>query len=102
MNKSLNVTTVGSFPPPLAPVAAARVIPNGLPVSDDCVKVLCSICLGMMSEMMSPDAMYLAMCRAEDMALAHGVTPENWARLRDLVVRTWERRRAQNPLSGMF
>ena len=65
-------------------------------------KILSAICLGLMSEMMSGDMMWLALHRAERTCLAQGISQDEFNSVHDVVVTTWLDRRKRNPMSGMF
>lgn len=101
--KSLPVPkATGTSLRPLAPVVALPSIPPGLPCSKEVLVALLAICNGLLGEMLSPDAMYLAMLRARSDAEKAGVSDEAFMGVVKLVEKQWQARRAGNPLSKMF
>lgn len=56
----------------------------------------------MMGEMLSPDAMLLALMRAQRNARSAGVSDEEFTRVQEIVVRHWENQRRGNPLFKLF
>lgn len=92
----------GGLLQPLEPAAAPRLTRFGLKCSDETLICLLATCLGLMREMLSGDAMFLAMERARSEATKMGVDPAEFERVQEIVVRHWEAGRRANPLSGMF
>jgi hypothetical protein len=77
-------------------------IQSGLKCSEETLLCLLAICIGMMSEMLSQDSMFLAMGRALGQAKAMEVSQEEFERVQAVVLKHWERRRAGHPLRDMF
>lgn len=101
--KSLPAPSVtGGAPLPLEPVAALPATLTDLPCSAGTLISLSAICTGLLSETLSPDAMFLAMRRAATEAHNAGVDPNEFNRVCQIIERHWRHRRAQNPLSRMF
>ncbi len=63
---------------------------------------LLAICNGLLSELLSSDATYLAMLRASSDAEKAGVPDKVFMDVVKIVEKQWQARRAGNPLSGMF
>lgn len=102
MKLPLVPSPTGGLPLPLEPVAAPLSTRFGLKCSDETLVCLLATCLGLMREMLSGDAMLLAMVRARQEALNLGVDPLEFERVQEIVVRHWKAGRRANPLSGMF
>ena len=66
------------------------------------VVALTAVVAGLLSEMLSGDMVALAMYRAEAMALESGVSPEEFAMVKAKMIGYWARKKAGNPLGGMF
>lgn len=97
-SQSLN----GGPPPPLVPAVVPPAILTDLPCSNETVLCLTAMLTGMMSEMLSPDAMHLAMIRAKNEAVTAGVSEEEFGRVLKIVEKHWDVRRRRNPLSCLF
>lgn len=102
MKSLLDLKPSGSTLPLLEPVAAPPSTPSGLKCSEETLHCLLAICLGMMGEMLSPDAMLLALMRAQRNARSAGVSDEEFTRVQEIVVRHWENQRRGNPLFKLF
>ncbi len=92
----------GGLPLLLEPGAALPSTQSGLKCSEETLVCLLAICTGMMSEMMSPDSMFLALMRADGEAKAMGASAEEFERVKAVVQKHWERRRSNHPLRDMF
>lgn len=66
------------------------------------MRALTALLVGLSSETLCGDAMYLAMMRAKDLALENGVSEAEFNRVGKIVLVDWRRNRSRNPLSGMF
>jgi hypothetical protein len=80
---------------------AAPSIPTGSESSESVI-VITAMCLALMDQTLSPDAMALAMYSAQDMAEKNGVSPARYEAIINRIGQTWLSRRGRNPLSGMF
>lgn len=67
-----------------------------------CVRVLVAILLGMGNEMRNPDAMYLALHQAKDMASSLGVSDEEFKRVSEVFCTYWYNRHSNNPFSDQM
>lgn len=65
-------------------------------------KVLLALFMGMSTETMSGDQMYLAMHRAKEFSSQMGVKEETFNEIVKSVIEAWERVRKLNPLHSMF
>ncbi len=92
----------GGLLPPSEPGAALPSTPCAPKCSEETLVCLLAICTGMMSEMLSPDSMFLATMRACEEAKAMGASQEEFERVQAVVLKHWERRRAGHPLRDMF
>lgn len=87
---------------PLVPVVVLPETLSDLPCSSETLISLSAICGGLLAETLSGDAMYLALMRAQDDALAAGVDPEEYQRVQDVILKHWAAKRSRNPLSKMY
>ena len=65
-------------------------------------KALVAAFLGLMSETLSGDAVYLGMMQGRTIALAAGVSPEAWDEICIEVAEIFTRRKKIHPLGSMF
>lgn len=84
------------------PVAALPETLSDLKCSNETLISLSVICAGLLSEVMSSDVMYLAMGRAEDDAKMAGINPEEFNRVKKIILLHWQHQRTKNPLSGLY
>jgi preprotein translocase subunit Sec61beta len=103
MTKSLEVETFyGKSLQPSEPGVAPHGTETGAPYSPETVVVLSAMVAGMLGEMLSPDAVWLAMRKAEKMSADAGVSKEEFERVKAGLTRFWEKKKAENPLGSMF
>lgn len=87
---------------PLEQAVARQGIPTGFGCSEETVRALTALLIGISGQTLCGDAMYLGMLQAKSLALENGVTEKEFDRVAKLVLVDWRRKRSQNPLSGMF
>jgi len=77
-----------------------------LPSFGDCepetVRALTAMTLGFLQNELSSDVVWLSMHAAEDMAKRAGVSEAEFRRVRDVMVNYWAKKKAANPIGGMF
>ena len=84
-------------------VLHSTAVDNQLPqISSETVVSLSAITAGLLSEMLSPDAVWLAMRKAEGMAIKAGVSQEEFNRVKSNLNKFWAKKKAANPIGGMF
>lgn len=63
---------------------------------------LTAICVGLLSETMSGDVMFLSLMNASDIADQAGVSRAEYERVQQIVVDHWQRRRKLNPMHKLY
>ena len=84
------------------PGAAALETQTEQNLSRGSIEALLAVCVGLLSETMSSDAVYLAMARARKIAEMRGVPPQEFNRVLEMVMLEWKSQKSKNPLSSMF
>jgi len=103
MPSSPALAICGNLLQPSAQVAVCPcAIPTGFASSEESVRALTSLLLGLLRETLSGDALYLAIKRAESIAAENGVRPEEFQRMARVVVLNWHLKCRENPFSRMF
>lgn len=95
-------STSGSGIQPSAPDAAPLSIPTALPCSRETLLCLSAICSNLLYETLSEDSILIALRMAERDALQAGISPAEFQRVKEVILRHWTVKRAQNPLSKLF
>jgi hypothetical protein len=102
MNKSL----VAPYRNGTAPLLLERdVVAPAIQTDSDSlntVKALSAICEGFLTQSLCPDSTWLALNHAQHIATSMGVPEAEFERVKQVVVKRWTERRAQNPLSKLF
>jgi hypothetical protein len=100
---SLVPSNSGVLPPPseLGAVCPCS-IPTGFNGSEESVRALTCLLLGLLRETLSGDAVYLSVRRAKTLALENGVSEQEFNRVAEIVVIDWHIKRKENPMSCLF
>lgn len=70
--------------------------------SDESARALTCLLLGLLRETLSADSIFLAIQRAAALAVENNVSPKEFQRVAEIVMRDWKSRRGNNPMSGLF
>ena len=70
--------------------------------SNNEVLVLLALLDGVLGEMMSPDSMWLAICKAKNICYNAGITEEDFQNAMQKIMAVWNNKRKNNPLSILF
>lgn len=104
--KSSRVKTVaGELLRPLEQDAVLPSIRTGRPSfadSEEAVVVLVAMLASLMSNVLSGDVMALSMYSAKKMAKESGVSDEEFERVIKGLYKFWAKKKASNPIGGMF
>lgn len=66
------------------------------------MRALTALMVGLLRETLSADAIYLAVRRAQTLALENGVSEAEFRRVAEIVVIDWHIKRKENPMSCLF
>lgn len=99
---SLVPSRTGTTTLPSVRGAALQAIPIELGCSPESVMALCALYTGLLRQTLCGDVIVLSIYEAEQIAAEAGLAPEEFERVKKLVLTYWMRERSKNPLSGMF
>jgi hypothetical protein len=100
---SQSLVLSGSSLQPSEPVAVCPCsIPTGFSGSEESVRALTCLLLGLLRETLSGDAVYLSVMRAKTLARENGVSEQEFNRVAEIVVIDWHIKRKENPMSCLF
>ena len=108
MRRSSTAVTGGTSALLSAPGAAVPSTEIGPPLSaaellnSETVVALSAIILGLLSEVLSEDTIWLAMHRAAELAKGAGVSEEEFLRVKVELVKAWAVKKANNPMRSLF
>lgn len=104
--KSSRVKTVaGESLRPLEQDVALHSTPTGRPLfadSEEAVVVLVAMLVSLMSNVLSEDVIALSIYSAKKMAKESGISDEEFERVVKGLYKFWARKKASNPIGGMF